>query len=166
MHKIIMEKRILDRIASLFDTPVMQNNLRGLYVEAMITELLDSGWRSTGGDWAGWDLEHESGTRIEVKQSARMQTWGVSKASPRFDIKAAGGHYPDGITYVENRSGERLADFYIFAWHEGTDQRTPEQWEFYVVASKDLPKRQKSIGLTGIQKLAGPIVSSQLKHAI
>lgn len=161
-----METKILNRITSLFNTPVMQNNLRGLYMEAMVIELLGSGWRSTGGDWAGWDLQHENETRVEVKQSARMQTWGISKSAPRFDIKVAGGHYPDGITYVKNSSGERLADFFIFAWHEGTDQRVPEQWEFYVVASSDLPKQQKSIGLTGIRKLATSTASSQLRHAL
>ncbi len=125
-----MENRILNRITSLFDTTVMQNNLRVLYVEAMVDVLLGPEWRSTGGDWAGWDLEHENGTRVEVKQSARKQTWGVSKSVPRFDIRAASGHYPDGVTYVKNSSGERLADFYMFAWHEGSDQRVPEQWEF------------------------------------
>jgi|LGOV01.1.fsa_nt_gb hypothetical protein len=91
---------------------------------------------------------------VEVKQTARKQIWSVSKSAPRFDIKAASGHYPDGVTYIKNSSGERLANFYIFAWHEGTDQPAPEQWEFYVVASSDLPKQQKSIGLTGIRKLA------------
>ncbi len=161
-----METNILNRITSLFDNPVMQNNLRGLYVEAMVAELLGPGWHYTGGDWAGWDLEHEKGTRVEVKQSAREQTWGVSKSAPRFDIKAASGHYPDGVTYVKNSSSERLADFYIFAWHEGTDQRAPEQWEFYVVPSSKLPKQQKSIGLIGIRTLAASITSSQLRYTL
>lgn len=89
----------------MFDVPVMQNNLRGLWVEVMVCELLGSKWQHTGNDWAAWDLEGPRGTRIEVKQSAKKQSWGASKNSPRFSIAAAKGHYPDGKTYIENASG-------------------------------------------------------------
>ncbi|MDK3075677.1 hypothetical protein QO034_21655 [Sedimentitalea sp. JM2-8] len=147
----------------MFDVPAMQNNLRGLWVEAMIAELLGPGWKYTGGDWAGWDLQHDGGTRLEVKQSAKEQSWGTAKSPPRFDIKAGLGHYPDGINYVSNQTGERLAHFYIFAWHDGTDQRDVGQWQFFLVASSDLPKGNKSIGLNGLRRLAEPVSASELR---
>lgn len=150
----------------MFDTQVIQNNLRGLWAEAMVAELLAPEWRYTGSDWSGWDLEHPDGTRIEIKQSARDQSWGTSRQAPSFDIKAVAGHYPDGVTYQRNTTGERLAHLYIFAWHEGSDQRDVEQWQFFVVASKDLPVGQKTIGLNGIRKLANPIRACELASAL
>jgi len=144
----------------------MQNNLRGMYVEAMVTELLGSGWKTSGGDWSGWDIQHEDGVRVEVKQSAKQQTWGESRSAPRFDIKAAAGHYPDGVTYVVNHTGERLAHYYIFAWHDGADQRSPSEWEFYVVRSNDLPEGRKTIGLAQLRKLTKSVSQAELQRTI
>jgi hypothetical protein len=92
----------------MFDVPHMQNSLRGLWVEAMVCEILGSGWKHTGNDWAAWDLERSDGLRVEVKQSARQQSWGTSTSLPRYSIAAAKGHYPDGKTYVDNASATRL----------------------------------------------------------
>lgn len=158
--------RVFTRIRTMFDTPVIQNNLRGLWVEAMICELLGSDWKHTGADWAAWDIEHKDGTKIEVKQSAAAQTWGPSNSAPSFDIKAAAGHYPDGKTYVKNNEGKRYADIYVFAWHDGTDQRNPDEWEFYVVETKDLPEGQRSIGLSGIQKITSPTSDKELRKIV
>jgi hypothetical protein len=144
----------------------MQNNLRGMYVEAMVAELLGCGWKPSGGDWSGWDIQHEGGVRVEVKQSAKQQTWGEARTAPRFDIKVAAGHYPDGVTYVVNHSGKRLAHYYIFAWHDGSDQRSPSEWNFYVVNSNDLPEGQKSIGLTQLRKLTKSVSWIELQSKI
>lgn len=157
---------IFTRITTMFDTPVIQNNLRGLWVEAMICELLGPDWKHTGADWAAWDIEHKDGTKIEVKQSAVAQTWGPSNSAPRFDIKAAAGHYPDGKTYVKNSEGKRYADIYVFAWHDGSDQRNPDEWEFYVVMAKDLPEGQKSIGLSGVRELSSVLTAMELAECV
>ncbi|WP_146592456.1 hypothetical protein [Puniceibacterium confluentis] len=157
-----MNETILAHIRRMFDVPVMQNNLRGLWAEVMICELLGREWQHAGTDWAAWDLERSDGIRIEVKQSARDQSWGKSTSAPRFSIASAKGHYPDGKRYIENTSGSRLADIYIFAWHEGVDQRQISEWMFYVVDERWLPAGQKSIGLAGIQKLAGAVAAHEL----
>nr|WP_309504129.1 hypothetical protein [uncultured Roseovarius sp.] len=150
----------------MFDVPVMQNNLRGLWVELMVLELLGSGWKHVGKDWAAWDLERIDGLRVEIKQSARLQSWGPSIGSPRFSIATAKGHYPDGKTYVPNISGKRLANLYIFAWHDGEDQRLASEWQFYVVDAKELPKSQKSIGLEALKKLTEPVKSQDLLRQV
>ena len=121
VHSEKMNRDIYTRILNMFDVPQMQNSLRGLWVEAMVCEVLGSSWKHTGGDWAAWDLERQDGLRIEVKQSAKQQSWGTSTSAPRFGIAAAKGHYHDGKTYIVNASGCRLADIYIFA---GTTGRT------------------------------------------
>jgi hypothetical protein len=159
-----MNEKVYARIRSMFDVPHMQNSLRGLWVEAMVCEILGSGWKHTGNDWAAWDLERSDGLRVEVKQSARQQSWGTSTSLPRFSVAAAKGHYPNGKTYVDNALATRLADVYIFAWHEGEDQREASEWLFYVVEAKRLRDGQKTLGLRAINKLAEPVSSSVLRE--
>jgi hypothetical protein len=161
-----MNSEIFARIRGLFDRPQIQNNLRGLWVEAMVCEILGDGWEHTGKDWSAWDVERSDGLRVEIKQSAREQSWGIATSSPRFDISAAKGHYPDGKTYVENVSGLRFADVYIFAWHDGADQRDISQWAFYVVEEKKLPVGRKSLSLQAIRKLASPQTAETLGAAM
>ena len=152
-----MKDRILTRIGDMFDVPVMQNNLRGLWVEAMVAELLGPEWKHTGADWAAWDFERADGLRLEVKQSARMQSWGVSSSTPSFRIKAARGHYPENAPYLPNNSGDRLAHVYVFAWHDGDDQREAEEWDFFVIGTDRLPKGQKEISLGAIRRVVDPV---------
>ena len=160
------KEQILKRIRTMFDVPVMQNNLRGLWVELLVAELLGPEWKQVGNDWTGWDIERSDGLRVEVKQSASAQSWGKSTTSPRFSITAPKGYYPDGKTYVLNPSGKRLADIYIFAWHDGNDQRAAHEWQFYVVQSNRLPIQQKSIGLGAIRKLATAVCAEELQRQV
>lgn len=143
----------------LFDVPLMQNSYRSDYVEEMlISYLRPDGWRHVGGDWAGWDFEHQTGARIEVKQSAALQSW--HKQSPkvrtaRFDIKARTGYWREGTTWMPTNG--RLAHIYIFAWHPVldtalADHREPNQWEFFVVPETELPPR----ATVGISRLNRP----------
>lgn len=165
-HSRNMKEELLARIRNMFDVPIMQNNLRGLWVELMVCELLGNDWEYAGSDWAAWDLERSDGLRIEVKQSARLQSWGASTSSPRFSIAAAKGHYPDGKNYVPNQSGKRLADLYVFAWHDGSDQRSAVEWQFYVIASDRLPAQQKSIGHKALRKLNKPVRATELEREV
>lgn len=43
MHRDPMKEQIHERIRKMFDVPVIQNNLRGLWVEVMVCELLGKG---------------------------------------------------------------------------------------------------------------------------
>lgn len=165
-HGAFMDEAAFSHIRRIFDVPVMQNHLRGLWVEAVVCELLGNEWRFTGSDWAAWDFEGLGGVRVEVKQSAKKQSWGHSTSLPRFGISAAQGHYPDGKTYRENVGGHRFADIYIFAWHEGDDQRRISEWMFYVIDESALPPGQKSIGLSGIRKLAAEVAGQRLRAEV
>ncbi|PRY82782.1 hypothetical protein CLV74_1392 [Donghicola tyrosinivorans] len=158
--------QILKRVLAMFDVPVLQNNLRGLWVELMVAEILGPDWKQVGNDWAAWDLERSDGLRVEVKQSASAQSWGNSTTSPRFSIAAAKAYYPDGKTYTPNHSGRRLADLYIFAWHEGGDQRIVSEWRFFVIPAEQLPRQQKSIGLKAIRNLAAEIGAADLREKV
>ena len=75
MNKIAM------RLASkIFDQPLIGNQYRSAFIEAMIEPCLAlHGWRYVGDGWRGWDFERTDGARLEVKQSAARQTWSVSR---------------------------------------------------------------------------------------
>ncbi len=143
-------------------SPIIQNNLRALVVEAIVDAALRPSWRWCSVDWAGWDFEHETGIKLEVKQSAVRQTWAApkSKLVPRFDIRERTGYWEDGATWIAQPG--RNAQIYVFAHHpfvdETADHRDPLQWRFYVIRASVLPVA-RTIGLPGVNKLAPQPVS-------
>lgn len=161
--------RVIGRLVRCFDRPVMQNDLRGMYVEFLVVELLGVDWDPVGSAWAGWDIQHKDGTKVEVKQSAARQIWQPSsngRSAPQFGIRAPKGHWVDGSNWAKSEG--RLADIYIFAWHSSlendADQRSLEQWKFYVIDALDLPANQKTIGLGSLSKIVESVEYSEL-HA-
>lgn len=148
-----------------YRTPVMNTVHRSEYVKAIVAvALLDAGWTRTN-PWHSWDFEHESGWRMEVKQSAAAQAWGHRQAStrPRFDIRVRSGYWDRSGRW--RSSPGRHADVNVFAWHQGVgeaaDQREPMSWQFYVVRKRDLPD-QKTIALSVIRRLARSCSTDEL----
>ena len=65
----------------------------------------------------------------------------------------------------------RPADLYVFAWHDEcrdgyANHRNADQWLFFVVAEQDLPKNQKSIGLTRLKAIVSPCHIADIKRAV
>ena len=161
--------KVLSCVCKMFDVNLMQNNLRGLYVEHLVAELLGEGWNLKSGDWAAWDIEHDDGTRIEVKQSASKQSWvrpsgGASR--PTFSIRTPRYNWNGAIRTETDR---RQAHIYVFAWHgesgNDADHRRSDQWTFYVVPERCLPK-QSTISLNPLRKLAVPVKASELRRRV
>ena len=161
---------VLEEVSRPYKERVMNNVHRSEYVEAIVALALEaSGWaRMT--PWDSWDFEHESGARLEVKQSAAAQAWkSPERQSPaRFDIAPRTVYWDDKEECWVPKPG-RHADLYVFAWHgadgDTADQRDAGSWEFYVVAERDLPE-QKSIGLSVLQDLASPCGIAGLAVAV
>ena len=148
----------------VFGQPLIGNNFRGVYVEYMLALQLEPEWRHVGQDWQGWDFEHaETGVRMEVKQSARRQTWsrekGAKPAPLRFNIESRSSYWKGGITLRTFDKPRRLANIYLFAAHdrfappEAVDHRDPAQWRFLVLPASALPVRQKTIALSRVLAL-------------
>ena len=135
---------VLYEVMRSYQRPIMTNIRRSEYAEALIAVILrDHGWQRTT-TWAGWDFEHpDLDLKLEVKQSAAMHPGGAASSPPRFSIRGR-----------KRNHGRRVADLYVFAWHERTDlttdHRDPTEWRFYVVLTSDLPD-QHSIGLNRIK---------------
>ncbi len=104
--------------------------------------------------WPMFDLETTSGCRIEVKTTARRQSWRQKKPSVlQFDIAKKKDWE---IKATEER---RHADLYVFCVFDNEDEQISpldlSRWTFYVVATKEINERfdnQKSVRLS---KLVG-----------
>ena len=153
---------------SAFGAPLIQNNLRALVVETIVEFALAPNWKRCGADWSGWDFQHLDGMRLEVKQSARRQTWASPKfpAPPRFDIAERTGYY-EGPTWIAKPG--RPAQIYIFALHEVIDEtadhRDALQWSFYVVPAGKLPAT-KSLSASAVEALSTAVRFSGLSAAV
>lgn len=123
---------------------------RGDVAEDIVDGILAPEWNYVGASGAGWDFENAAGVRIQLKQSALLQTWVVAKPKPRFKIApqalcwAAVGN--EEYKPIAPPAPTRFADIYIFAYHgvggPDADQCDPAQWRFYVVPTAALPETQ------------------------
>ena len=159
-----------------YERRIMSNVDRAGFVECMVAALLGADWALMwilGDDWAPWDIEHRSGAKIEIKQSAARQFWHPPKVShvgaPRFDIAPRQRYSPTARRWTGKPV--RAADLYIFGWHpeareEFADHRDPEQWVFIVVSTGRLPVGQKTIGLAPLRDLGESVRSDSLASAV
>lgn len=144
--------------SALFGRPLLTNVHRAVVVEAIIATALEPAWTWCSGDYASCDFRNSTGVRLEVKQSASLQSWNVAtlKASQcSFDIAARSGEWEDGIRWVARQG--RNADIYLFCHHplvsEQADHRDPAQWRFFAVREESLPNT-KRITLASVERLA------------
>jgi hypothetical protein len=123
--------------------------------------------------WDAYDLETKDGIKIEVKSSAFIQTWKQKDFSkPIFNIQITRAwDYRENLFHDERK---RHADVYVFALLAHKEQSTLnplnlDQWEFYVLATKQLSeykKSQKSITLNSLKKIADCVRYNGLKDEI
>jgi hypothetical protein len=153
-----------------FSGPLIQNDFRGIIAEIIVHHALGSDWEHSSGAWNGWDFTHKDGTRLEVKQSARKQTWADPKRiyPPRFNIKTKTGYWENGINWIPKLG--RHADIYVFAYHPvadcSADHCDPLQWLFYVIPTTELPEAAQSISLATLNSRLTPLRWDQLFEAI
>ncbi len=172
-HRI--QRMMLERI----NTPLISNTYRGDYIEFLVSTALEPEWSltsATGDDWAAWDLEHPSGSRLEVKNSAARQSWDQSgqnpKRRPTFDIGPREGYWlSSNGKWTKVHAPGRQADVYVFAWHDEiredvADHRVASQWQFFVVNENTLPPIQKSISLNRLADLANPCRFEDLRTEV
>ena len=151
-----------------FGKPLVTNVLRGHVAEAIIALALEPEWIWCSADYAGWDFERADGIRLEVKQSAAMQSWSTGKPSKAiFDVAARTGYWEAGTEWIAKAG--RPAHLYVFAHHgiygDDADHRDPSQWGFYVVPSHVLPD-VKQIGLSSIARLTSPVPIAALADKV
>ena len=137
---------------------LLDNTTRGILAEFLIATALDL-HKEPRREWDEFDLRMSSGTTIEVKSSAYVQSWEQSKPSViEFGISshrswnAATGEYREGV--------KRWANIYVFCVFKGKEPLHPldtSKWDFYVLPTKVLDQKcpdQKTIRLSSLKKLS------------
>jgi hypothetical protein len=167
----ITRDQIVSRAAeAAFGKPLITNVLRSIIVETFVAAALPDEWDWCAADYAPCDFRHRDGIRLEVKQSAALQSWASAGRVSRsiFDIAPRTGQWLDGGTKWVPGVG-RNADIYVFAHHPVTDQSAdhcdPMQWNFYVVLASELPER-RTISLNGLTRLYTPVDFRMLARAV
>jgi hypothetical protein len=155
----------------MFSGKLVENRWRGDLVEELVyTALHPDGWSLCSGAWTSWDLRHEkSGLKIQVKQTAQLQTWGLSPTTNRYAVKPVKGFYK-GLAWNALTEPLRLAEIYMFAHHpivdETADHWDVRQWQFHVLAETARPPGRQSISIQEVSLTAPPIGIDGLAFAV
>jgi len=144
-----IDARVLDfwRFAM---SDLRMNNTRGYLAEFLVARALglDDVRRV---EWEAYDLLFED-IRVEVKSSARLQAWPQKRHS-----RVSFSGLRTGSAGVRTLN----ADVYVFCTqtsllHSEYDPLDLAQWTFHVVSRAALAVAGDSIGLAGVERVAGP----------
>lgn len=137
---------------------LLDNTARGILAEFLIATALGL-HKKPRREWDEFDIHMASGTSIEVKSSAYVQSWEQSKPSviefgiaPHRSWNAETGEYREGV--------KRWANIYVFCVFKGKEPLHPldtSKWDFYVVPTETLDQKcpdQKTIRLSSLKKLS------------
>lgn len=137
---------------------LLDNTSRGILAEFLVASALGL-HRKPRREWDESDIRMASGTTIEVKSSAYVQSWEQSRPSviefgiaPHRSWNAETGEYREGV--------RRWADIYVFCVLKGKehlDLLDTNRWDFYVIATQVLDQKrpdQKTIRLSSLEKLS------------
>jgi hypothetical protein len=176
-EKLLFNDRALD--FSLFDfwrwsvSDILSNATRGRFAEFIVATATNIDKTEIRDEWSAYDLETPDGLKVEVKSAAYLQSWFQNKLSKiSFSTKPA--LYWDSITNKQSIEKKRHADVYVFCLLKHQDKQTVDplnmnQWEFYVLATKELndyTRSQHSITLNSLRKLTDSVSYEKLDEAI
>lgn len=147
---------ILDLLVSkIFSEKIINNAHRGDLVEMMVLAALGEEWKFVGLGWHPWDLQKGQGkdrVRLQVKQAAALQLWGETKdMAVHFGWRSQAPQYfkRDNPHEAIEDSGYFceiiVAGLHLEKDKAVVDQVDPNQWQFCVVPTKELPERQGSM---------------------
>lgn len=128
---------------------LVNNVARGVLAEFLVANALGitKDITKVRTEWEPYDLKSKKGTKIEVKNSAYIQSWEQEKPSQiQFNIRRK----KKWIEETGKMSGtpQRHSDVYVFcvlAEKEAKiDPMNISQWEFYVVSTSKIDKRLKN----------------------
>ncbi|MCU0322283.1 MAG: hypothetical protein MUE72_07695 [Chitinophagaceae bacterium] len=148
---------------------LLSNATRGRFAEFIVATSINICLTEVREEWDKYDLITSDGIKIEVKSASYLQSWSQKKLSTiSFSTKAA-----IDLENLQNNP-KRHADVYVFCLLKHDNKKTVDplnmnQWEFYILATKELnyyKRSQHSITLKSLQRLTQPIAYDQLEIAI
>ena len=152
---------------------ILSNATHGRLAEFIVATATNINTTKCRDEWSAFDLETPEGIKLEIKSAAYLQSWFQQRLSKiSFGKRAA--LYWDSLTNKQSETAKRHADVYVFCLphHENKQSVDPlnlNQWEFYVLATKqlnDYTRSQHSITLKSLQALTKPICYDKLHEEI
>lgn len=138
---------------------LLNNTLRGVLAEFIVATALGNNISQARQDWDAYDLLYDNRWRIEVKSSARLQSWEQKMPSRvQFSIRPTRAWSADE---GYSKTVVRQSDIYTFCFFscEVRDAANPlmlDQWEFYLLPTFIINEKcgcQRSISLSSLLDL-------------
>lgn len=148
------------------------NDLRGVFAEWLVAQLLGIPLEGGRDSWGAWDLETPDGVTIEVKSSAYVQVWHESgQRSSKICWSGLSGQTWDAKTNVY--SGERThnADLYVFCVQNERDPRQwnaldLSQWHFYLLTRAQLTELGvRSLSESRLRQVAQSMTAPEFRES-
>jgi hypothetical protein len=153
---------------------LVANTARGVLAEFIVAKALEARTDKPRKNWGSWDLVSRSGTQVEVKSAAYLQSWAQRRLSVIQFVVPKTREW-DAATGQTEEVARRHATVYVFALLAHQDKATVDpldlsQWRFWVVPTRLLDERTRShhsITLSSLRDLAGePVTFRQLADAV
>jgi hypothetical protein len=151
------------------------NNARGHLVEFLVARALGDTSRVRV-EWGSYDVEAADGTLVEVKATARLQSWATKRLSnPSWSFKSVrhGSVWSDDLGDYVDVEPETRVHVWVFALQTAIDPTEYDpldvgQWEFRVVPHRQLlATGQVSARLSFFDRLEiTPVPYSELQEAV
>jgi len=143
---------------------ILSNATRGRFAEFIVGSATHVDMTIQRDEWSSYDLVTPEGIKIEVKSSAYLQSW-FQKELSKISFSTKPALFWDGATGEQAKEKARHADVYVFCLLRHVDKTTVDplnmnQWEFYVLATKELneySRSQHSITLNSLRQLTNAI---------
>ena len=152
---------------------ILSNATRGRFAEFIVATAINIEKTALRDEWSAYDLETPDGIKLEIKSAAYLQSW-FQKRPSKISFSTRAASYWDSLTNALSIEKQRHADVYVFCLLHHMDKATVDplnlnQWEFYVLATKELNEytgSQNSISLAALQKLTSAITYDKLKERV
>lgn len=153
---------------------LVSNAIRGRLAEYLVARALGIDTNGVRNEWDAFDLQTETGIKIEVKSASYIQSWHQSKLS-EIIFRVPPTHAFDPENNQMSMNSKRQADIYIFALlacqnKKEIDPLNIMQWRFYMLPAEILNSRtrsQHSITLRSLEAIAkGPVLFRELRDAL
>jgi hypothetical protein len=152
---------------------ILSNATRGRFAEFIVATATNIDISTVRGEWSAFDLQTKEGIKLEIKSAAYLQSW-FQKALSKISFSTRAALHWDSATNEQSQSPSRHADVYVFCLlhhklKQTVDPLNLNQWEFYVLATKQLneyKRSQYSITLKSLQLMANPVGYKDLYNEI
>jgi hypothetical protein len=152
---------------------ILSNATRGRFAEFIVATATKIDMLSIRDEWSAYDLDTPEGIKLEIKSAAYIQSW-FQKALSTITFSTKPAQYWDSITNILSAEKKRHANVYVFCLLHHTNKLTIDplnmnQWEFYVLATKELnnyTRSQSAITLNSLKRLTTAVGYDRLYETI